>query len=217
MSYFDDNEDYLTGLTLPVRVKIPKLFLERKQLNITILNISPTPATTKSGKPYEVLDIAYKNNTFQGKVEGKKLMPFGPNAPAFAALKGAGPGQSFEITVNKNQQGYNDWTAAAPSAGYVPISGAAGNAGLPAATPAQTRQNTYETPEERAKKQVYIIKQSSLSAAIATLSPGAKSALKPDEVTALAQHYTDFVLGNDKPAGQESATGFDVMSDDIPY
>jgi hypothetical protein len=61
----------------------------------------------------------------------------------------------------------------------------------------QGRTGSWETPEERAAKQVYIIKQSSLSAAINTLAVG-KDVVDPDEVTQLASKYTDFVLGNEK-------------------
>ena len=45
-------------------------------MNITILSVQTTTQTAKSGKPYQQLEVAFKNNTF-GKVESKKIMPLG--------------------------------------------------------------------------------------------------------------------------------------------
>ena len=78
-------------------------------MNITILNVAVPTQPTKTGKTYQIADIAYKNNTFQGKVEGKKVMSFGAQAEAFKVLATAQPGDIFNVTVGKNAQGYNDW------------------------------------------------------------------------------------------------------------
>lgn len=226
MSYFDDNEARITGLprylTDPRMIAgmsngFRKLTGLNKTMQITILNIAKVQKTGPSGKPYDVLDIAYKNDTFQGKVEGKNLMPFGANAGGFNVLKNATTGQTYEITVVKNDKGYNDWTnatqveaGAAPSPAQAPQRSS--NAAAPA--PSAARVNTFETPEERAKKQVYIIRQSSLSAAIGTLSPGAKSALKPADVIAAAKEYEAYVLDlNTEPQAADEELG----TDDIPY
>jgi hypothetical protein len=185
-------------------------------LLIQILNIQIATATTKAGKPYDVLDIAFKNKTFQDKVEGKKLMPFGGNAPAFAVLKNANSGQLYEIQVVKNDAGYNDWVNATVSDGasVPPQQGNAGPARANQSAPAAGNSRGFETPEERAAKQVFIVRQSSLSTAVASLSVGSKSALKPSDVIEAAKEYEAFVFGN--PAPQEDLTGFDDMSDDVP-
>lgn len=190
-------------------------------MQIQILSVQIVGAFTKANKPYEKLDLAYKNLTYQGKVEGKNLMPFGANAAAFKALRDAPAGSVFDITVQKNDQGYNDWLAATP------VSGEAVGAPAPTNAPssvysgntsktAPARTSTYETPEERAAKQVYIVRQSSLSTAVAALSVGSKSALKADDVIAFANQLADYVLGNDKAPASSSDTGFDDMSDDVP-
>lgn len=186
---------------------------------ISILNITPVPKTTSTGKPYEVLDIAFKNLSFQGKVEGKQLMPFGANAGGFNALKNAQSGQQYEVTVVKNDKGYNDWTAATqaeagaasqqpvyqPQAAYGPKNANT----VPAARP-----NTFETPEERAKKQVYIVRQSSISASVAALSVGSKNPPKANDVIDYAKQLEAFVFGI--PPLAEDASGFDSMSEDVP-
>lgn len=75
------------------------------------------------------------------------------------------------------------------------------------------RQSTYETPEERATKQVYIIKQSSITNAINMLI-----ALKVEptfeRVTHLANQLVDYVLGTFD--GQEEKV-IDDIKDDIPF
>lgn len=186
---------------------------------ISIINITVVPSTTKAGKPYEQLEVVYKDLSYNDTVKSKKIMPFGDSKNVFDALKGATNGQVFDVQVVKNQAGFNDWiaatpgTAGAPSAASQPPAQAASRVSpVPAATP--QRANTFETPEERAKKQVYIVRQSSLSAAIATLGVGAKSALKPADVIAVAKEYTDFVF--DLYPAPVDATGFDDMNDDVP-
>jgi hypothetical protein len=54
--------------------------------------------------------------------------------------------------------------------------------------------SNYETKEERAARQVMIVRQSSLSNAVSTLSVGAKH-LTPSEVVAVAKEYERYVLG----------------------
>lgn len=76
------------------------------------------------------------------------------------------------------------------------------------------RQSTYETPEERARKQVYIVKQSSITAAIAILNSG-KQELSYDSVVALADRLADYVLGTFE--GQEEKPAGDDFKDDIPF
>lgn len=163
-------------------------------MKIQVLSVQITTVPTAKGS-YQVADVAFKNLTFQGKVEGKKIMSFGATKDSFSVLATAQANDVFDVNVVKNDKGYNDWVsmtkgtvdgAAAPqqtAAGHSP----AGNA--------TARTSTYETPEERAKKQVYIIRQSSLSNAIDTLAVGSKSALKADEVIDLARKYESYVFG----------------------
>ena len=184
-------------------------------MNIQIIATSVETKPTARGS-YQQLEVTYKNLTFQGKTESKKLMSFGANAGAFKVLAEAAQGSVWEVEVVKNSQGYNDWTSVKPGSadGSQSPSPAASKA---AATAQGTGRSTYETPEERAQRQVYIIRQSSISAAISTLSVGAKS-VKPDDVIGLAEEYTDFVLnGRAKDRGPSGFEDFpDVPDFDIP-
>lgn len=83
-------------------------------INITVLSVTVSTVPTAKGS-YQVADVAYKNNTFQGKVEGKKIMSFGAAKETFSVLSTAQSGASFDIEVVKNDKGYNDWVSAKPS------------------------------------------------------------------------------------------------------
>ena len=176
-------------------------------MNITILSIDIKTVPTAKGS-YQVADVAYKNNSFQGKVEGKKVMSFGATKDAFAVLATAAPGDSFEVAVVKNDKGYNDWVSLAKG-GAAPAAAPAGKA--PTASP----KSTYETPEERAQRQVLIVRQSSLSSAAAVLTAGAKTPPAGDAVIALAKTFEAYVFGTEQK--DTGPTGFDDLPDfDIP-
>ena len=178
-------------------------------MNITLLSVDIKTQPTKNGKSYQLADVAYKNNTFQGKVEGKKVMSFGATAEAFKTLAVASPGESYTVEIVKNAAGYNDWVSMvkgeANSAPAAPTASKAPNA---------APKSNYETSEERAQRQVYIIRQSSLTNAISTLSVGAKTAPNPDAVVNLAQRYVDFVLNG--VGGAITTTTDNLSIDDMP-
>jgi len=64
-------------------------------------------------------------------------------------------------------------------------------------TASQPSRSTYETPEERAKKQVYIIRQSSFSSAIAGLGAGAKAPVKFEDALAYAKNIEKYIFDMD--------------------
>ena len=176
-------------------------------MNIQIIATSVETKPTAKGS-YQQLEVTYKNLTYQGKVESKKLMSFGANAAAFKTLSAAPAGSQWEVTVVKNAQGYNDWP------NVVAASGAAAPEVPQAATSAKAAiggRSTYETPEERAQRQVYIIRQSSISSAIATLAVGSK-AVKPEDVLSVAKQYENYVFDvkDPGPSGFADLPDFDV-------
>jgi hypothetical protein len=134
--------------------------------------------------------------TFNGQARKQNVMSFGNTAEVFKKVQEL-TGQTVEVELVKNDKGFNEWksvTVGLPDTGSVPNSGAtAKNAYTP---------RDYETKEERAKRQVYIIKQSSLSAATALMTPGAKTALDPKAVIETAQLLTDWVL-EQQPTDEE--------------
>ena len=175
------------------------------QIQIVTTSIETKPTAKGS---YQQLEVVYKNLTFQGKVESKKLMSFGAGASSFKALSESSAGGVYDITVVKNDKGYNDWTSATMA---VPGAASAAQASYPGSLskPNATPKSTYETPEERAQRQILIVRQSSVSSAVALLTAGAKSPPKAADVITTAKELEAYVFG----VADAGPTGFDDIPD----
>jgi hypothetical protein len=111
---------------------------------------------------YRVAKVDFKN-TETGKIDGKQIMSF-TYKDVFKTMSEAKQGDIFDVKAVKNDKGYWDWveatTAGKNTGAEAPKAGA---------TKAAYPSRDFETSEERAKKQVYIVRQSSISAAIELL------------------------------------------------
>jgi len=173
------------------------------KFDIEIINVSATTKPTKTSS-YIQLDVAYKKLA-DGKIEGKKIMSFA-NKDAYAILSKATNGNQFTITSEKEGEFWQWVKVEAIGAN----SGSQEAAKSPAATGFASPKSTYETAEERAARQVLIVRQSSLSAAVATLKTDKKE-LDPDQVMALAGRYNGWVFQKDT-----QMPDFSDMQDDVP-
>ena len=112
---------------------------------------------TKADKGYMVADVKYLKD---GADESKKIMSFAaPNV--YAILEGL---KAFPVDANiiqKKEGKYWNWKD-------IELGGKSnGSAGQPASKPAgKVLGSNYETSDERAKRQVYIVRQSSVSTAV---------------------------------------------------
>jgi hypothetical protein len=183
-----------------------------EQMKIKIVAVESGKGTSKAGKPYDFLEVTYKNLSFGDKVENKKVMPFG-SKEVFATLQGSKSGDVFTLQREKDNAGYWQWIGIAVGDVQIEQSNGGTNA-APAKGATPTPKSTYETPEERAKKQVYIVRQSSISAAIETLKTDKKNPTV-EEVLTVARTYEDYVFGISAEAAPEKLP--DVDEDDIPY
>jgi len=159
------------------------------QIQIQFIDVS----VEDKGK-YKMAEITFKDLA-KGQTSSKKLMSFS-NPAVYKTLVDAKKGEVYTIEMQKNDKGFWDWIAAS-----IANSVNAGSAGSPEAitkaagsTSFTSPKSTYETPEERAKKQVYIVRQSSISAAIDTLKTDKKSP-SVSEVLDVAKQYESFVFG----------------------
>lgn len=165
------------------------------------------------GGSYGKLDVLYKNSR-TGKVESKNLVDFN-NKDIFNTMKLAKKGDVFTISLDKNAKGYWEWTSVSSGAvGGTPEISSGGSVEGPRETVTSTRPysssvpaKTYETADERAKRQKLIIAQSSISNAIASLQTG-KTVLDPQVVLNLADFYYSWVT--------KKGVDFSDMVDDIP-
>lgn len=183
------------------------------QFQIEVINVgTPQTVPTKGGKSYQSLEIAFKRD---GKIEGKKLVSF-TNPHVFNTAKDLKPGDVVFVTSEKGQpnaQGQSFWQWEGISKDGGSQMNAASSGGTP--TTQKASGGTWETKEERAARQVMIVRQSSLTNAVATLAVGAKT-LKPEDVVATAKIYESYVLDTENNA-PEAAKASDDFFDDIPY
>lgn len=196
-------------------------------MQIEVVNVSVATVPTAKGS-YQVADVAYKNKSFQDKLEGKKVMSFS-NKDVFTTLSNAKFGDVFDVSRVKNDKGFWDWVGlSSGGVGVVAVpSNAAGSSptgSVPSVvkTGTVTPKSNYETSEERAARQVLIVRQSSISSAVEFAV--ANKIKDEEEVLRLATRFVDYVFGKDGAAKEESVTAtekvpgsFDDFTDDIPY
>lgn len=138
---------------------------------------------------YNMLKLTFRDE--DGKIAERKVASFGDSAKSFATLSESKAGEVYEITMVKGEK-FWQWTNAVKQEG------------LSANTKANTSpKSTYETPEERAKKQVYIVRQSSIASAVAL-----KKDASPEEIIAVAKQFEQYVFDTDP---------FEGMEDDHPF
>lgn len=185
---------------------------------IEIRNVDVETQTGKNGKPYQKATVTYKDTS--GKPGSKTLLAFN-SKEVWETIVNASKGEKYEVTSEKKGE-YWEWTAIKRSDGTTTagVSGTAQGRATSASAPAT--RSTYETPEERAKKQIYIVRQSSISTAVDALSVGAKSAPSAEAVLALAKQFEDYVfdgLREEQPKQEEkqAAKADDEFNDDIPF
>lgn len=183
-------------------------------MELNIIDVSqPTTSTTKNGRQYQTIEVTYKGN--DGKVANKKLMSFS-NPDVFRQAQTWEKGDVVNVATEKDDAGYWQWTKilADGEEAPAPTSQSVG-ASSPKATTNTTRVtgSNYETKEERALRQLMIVRQSSLSNAVATLATHG-SPLTPEQVIKLATKYERFVMEGDSSS---SSTSIDDLANDIPF
>ena len=175
---------------------------------------------------YQVIELAYKNKSFQDKLEGKKVMSF-TNKDVFKVLAEAKFGDVFNVSRVKNEKGFWDWTAVG-SNGAAPAQSpdsarivATNNYPATVKTGNVTPKSNYETPEERAARQVLIVRQSSISSAVEFAI--ANKIKDTDEVLRLASIFEDHVFGKEAKAeaplnamDEPPANFFEDFENDLP-
>lgn len=181
-------------------------------MQINVIDVgTPNTHSAKNGRTYQSLEVTYKGA--DGRVANKKLMSFS-NPDVFKSASSWTKGDAVEIVSEKDANGYWQWIGigepGAPSQKpqtNTPTSGGSTQG-------ARVTGSNYETKEERAARQELIVRQSSLSNAVAILSVGAKS-LAATDVLSLADELAFWVFN--KPEALEKSNSIGEIEDDIPY
>lgn len=157
-------------------------------------------------KTYFKLNVVFRNLETD-KVDGRNILSF-VDKDVYAALKDAQKDDVYELSEITNDKGYPQVTSATKLAADS-VADTAGQSGKVQSTPAP--RSNYETPEERAERQKFIVRQSSLERALDNLSIGAKGPVEVKLIIAQAKEFEDFVFG--KLTGMAAIA---AMQDDIP-
>jgi len=183
------------------------------KINIQIVSVDITTKMNKANKPYQQVTLAFRDLQ-QNKLKEKKILDFTDEGKlVYSTASGAQQGQTYSVDMEKIGEYWNwknmiqEAPGSVPSQAGSPTSYGSKNVGT------NTTARTYETAEERAERQVLIVRQSSLSAAVATLTAGAKTAVKSEDVLALADQYTKWVF--QKEAKESFLNTFEEMDNDL--
>ena len=153
------------------------------------INIEIVRVEVENKGKYQQASVIYKGS--DGKVANKSVVSF-VNKEVYAKLKDAQPGDLFEVESEKDDKGYWQWTGVVAAGKNV---GGKADGTLPAVGKVSPR-STYETPEERASKQIYIVRQSSISASIALLKD-VKHTPSVEEVIETAKAFEKYVFSQE--------------------
>lgn len=172
---------------------------------INIVDVgAPNTHAAKNGRSYQSIEVTYKDE--QGQVKNKKLMSFS-NPSVFNHIKGLAKGDQINLRTEKDAAGYWQWTGIGDDA-------PAGTAQAKPATGGRVTGSNYETKEERAARQILIVRQSSLSSAVALVSATSTEPTTTDNVINIAKKFEAYVFGPE--ANPTKEVNFDDLEDDIP-
>jgi hypothetical protein len=166
---------------------------------INIIDVgAPNTKASANGRSYQSIEVTYKDE--QDQVKNKKIMSFS-NPSVFNHLKSLTKGDQVNLRTEKDAAGYWQWIGIEGDKTVSTETKTTPQAG------GRVTGSNYETKEERAARQVLIVRQSSLSSAVELLGSG-KSV---EEVLAIAKQFEDYVFAK--------STGIDAineMEDDFP-
>lgn len=155
------------------------------QLNAKVISVSGIESVVKGKQRYKTLTIVYSKD---GKEEAKKLVDFN-NKEVFETASSLSAGDNINITIEKQGDFWN-WT------NLTSLEGGGKTYSQVAETRSARPTSTFETSEERAKKQIYIVRQSSLGAAIEYFKLTEAKKVKTEDIMLLAKQFENFVFDN---------------------
>jgi hypothetical protein len=154
--------------------------------------------------------IAHVTYTVNGSNKTYRAMSFA-NPEVFGAVQKFTQGQELEVTITKNDAGYDNWAKVVVASQDAPVAATAAS-GAPSS--GKVLGNQYETRDERNTRQLHIVRQSSISNAVNILTPGSKAALDVDKVLEVAQQLVDFVYSDNT---EDLMASGDPNIKDVPY
>jgi hypothetical protein len=160
------------------------------------------------GGTYPGSRLTYRDETGTIKEKAFHQNVFKFNAPLKVQLANLKVGETFNMTMEKEGEFWNV-KGIAPAGATPPVA----DKDVPATgktTPYQAPKSTYATPEERAQTQVYIVRQSSINAAVA-LSAANKATYDVKTILDIAKQFEAHVMGEHFDDGTMKGMEDDVI------
>lgn len=166
------------------------------QVELTVVSVEMDVEIQKqAGGSYKGARLTYRDasGAIKEKAFTQQALKYNPQVKT--TLSNLAAGDKAIMEMEKNGDFWNvktltkDGSVSSVATNSTPASG--GNKASPTASP----KSTYETPEERAKKQVYIVRQSSITAALTYLGDTKKMSI--NDVIAVAKQFEAYVFGAD--------------------
>ncbi len=149
-------------------------------------------ATSQAGTEYDAYQLVYRNERGEIKDWTKPVTGLKYKPALKKAIDALEVNDEFTLITEKNAKGFLDLMDVIK--GKPPETVTSLAAPAPAAAPASNGyKSTYETPQERADKQRYIVRQSTLSLAVEVLT-ASKGKLDPEAIKALATDFENYVF-----------------------
>ena len=146
-------------------------------MKITIVSVLKEDMLNKLGKPYQQLNVMY---SVDGVSATQKIVSF-QNPQVFKELEGLQKGEVREVKAEKIGA-YTQWTSAGPVGTIVKEA-------------TKVIGSNYESAEERAVKQRYIVRQSSIANAIAYYNASLdKPVMSVDAIIEVAKQFEAYVF-----------------------
>lgn len=168
---------------------------------------SPESKPGAGGRTYQQIDVIYKDD--KGQTRNKSLRSF-VNPEIFKQAQDFKEGDVFYTDTQKDDAGFWQWLQLSSE----PIGGApaATGGGASKAGTGGQRGSTYETPQERGRKQVLIVRQSSMSQALSHV--GAEGTFS--KAAKLAEQIESWVLRGYVVNDDDTIQRQDSADEDIP-
>ena len=161
----------------------------------------------KGKAKWQKLNVVFHNDS-TGRVDGRNILSF-TNKDVFGVLSGAQKDEVFEITEVQNAKGYPE-IVKVEKLDSASVAVPASTSEVPSRSQPAPRSN-FETPDERAARQVLIVRQSSLNVAAAVLAIQATETPTKEAVADMANYFADFVFNRPDAMAEIAA-----MDNDIP-
>lgn len=160
--------------------------------------------TKQNGGTYQGARLSFRDGNGKLVEQNFTSQTLKYNPSIATALGNLNPGDEFIMEKLKEGEFWNVKSIKLSSSQSVQDA-APSNGKSQQATAKPVGSSSYASAEERALVQIYIVRQSNITAAINTLSVGSKG-IKPEDVLTLAKKYENYVFGKGADLDSEDNT-----------